>query len=132
MAAPKFERSRDALVKDFTDVLAEAETLLEQAARESGEKASDLRSQVEAKLRSAKMGLQYLQHDTIDRARAATRVTDDYVRDNPWQAIGIAAAVGLVVGLLVRGVRLMAGDPLLPPEPPPEPPPAKKRPRRRP
>jgi ElaB/YqjD/DUF883 family membrane-anchored ribosome-binding protein len=29
-------------------------------------------------------------------------VTDDYVHENPWQAIGIAAAVGLVAGLLMN------------------------------
>jgi len=101
MTAAKFERSREALVKDFSDVLVEAETLLKQAAQESGEKASDLRSQVETKLRSAKMRLQDMQDDAIDSAKAAARATDDYVRDNPWQAIGVAAAIGFLVGLVV-------------------------------
>lgn len=101
MTAARFERSRDALVKDFSDVLVEAETLLKQAAKESGEKATDLRSQVETKLRSAKLKLQELQDDAIDQAKVAARVTDDYVHDNPWQAIGIAAAVGLLVGLVI-------------------------------
>jgi ElaB/YqjD/DUF883 family membrane-anchored ribosome-binding protein len=101
MTAARFERSRDALVKDFSDVLVEAETLLKQAAKESGEKASDLRTQVEAKLRSAKLRLMDLQDDAIDSAKAAARVTDDYVRDNPWQAIGVAAAIGFLVGLVI-------------------------------
>jgi len=38
----------------------------------------------------------------VDRARVYARVTDDYVHDNPWQAIGIAAAVGFVAGLLMN------------------------------
>jgi ElaB/YqjD/DUF883 family membrane-anchored ribosome-binding protein len=101
MTAARFERSRDALVKDFSDVLVEAETLLKQAAKESGEKATDLRSQVETKLRTAKVKLQELQDDAIDNAKAAARATDDYVHDNPWQAIGVAAAVGLLVGLVI-------------------------------
>lgn len=101
MTAARFERSRDALVKDFSDVLVEAETLLKQAAKESGEKATDLRSQVETKLRSAKLKLQELQDDAIDNAKAAARATDDYVHDNPWHAIGVAAAVGLLVGLVI-------------------------------
>ena len=37
-----------------------------------------------------------------DQAKAAARVTDDYVHDNPWQAIGVAAAVGFVVGLMMN------------------------------
>jgi ElaB/YqjD/DUF883 family membrane-anchored ribosome-binding protein len=102
MTAAKFERSRDALVKDFGEVLSEAESMLKQAAKESGEKASDLRSQVESKLRSAKLKLQDMQDDAVDRAKAAARVTDDYVRENPWQAIGVAAAIGFLVGLLMN------------------------------
>jgi ElaB/YqjD/DUF883 family membrane-anchored ribosome-binding protein len=101
MTAAKLERGRRSVVKDFSDVLAEAETLLKQAAAETGDRASDLRSQVEAKLLSAKLKLQDLQDDAVDRAKAAARVTDDYVRDNPWQAIGAAAAVGFLAGVLV-------------------------------
>jgi ElaB/YqjD/DUF883 family membrane-anchored ribosome-binding protein len=101
MAASRLERGRKSLVKDFGDVLAEAETLLKQAAAETGERASDLRSQVESKLLSAKLKLQDLQDDAVDRAKAAAKVTDDYVRDNPWQAIGAAAAVGFLLGVFI-------------------------------
>src|SRR5450755_1461516 len=101
MTAAKLARGRKSLVKDFGDVLAEAETLLKQAAAETGERASDLRSQVESKLLSAKLKLQDLQDDAVDRAKAAAQYTDDYVRDNPWQAIGAAAAVGFLVGVLI-------------------------------
>ena len=55
MTAARFERSRDALVKDFADVLTEADTLLKQATKETGERAVDLRAQVETKLRTAKL-----------------------------------------------------------------------------
>ena len=101
MTAAKFERSREALVKDFADVLSEADSLLKQAAKETGDKATDLPAQVETKLRAAKLRLQDLQDDAVDRAKAAARVTDDYVRDNPWQAIGVAASIGFLVGLVV-------------------------------
>jgi ElaB/YqjD/DUF883 family membrane-anchored ribosome-binding protein len=33
-------------------------------------------------------------------AQSAASTADDYVRDNPWQAVGIAALVGAVVGIL--------------------------------
>jgi ElaB/YqjD/DUF883 family membrane-anchored ribosome-binding protein len=101
MIAAKLERGRKSLVKDFGDVLAEAESLLKQAAAETGDRASDLRSQVEAKLLAAKSKLSDLQDDAVDRAKAAARVTDDYVRDNPWQVIGAAAAIGFLVGVLI-------------------------------
>jgi ElaB/YqjD/DUF883 family membrane-anchored ribosome-binding protein len=96
------ESSRDKLVDEFSSVLSEAETLLDKAAKETGDKARDLRSQVEARLLSAKLKLQELEGEAVDRAKAAARATDDYVHDHPWQAIGIAAGIGLAVGLLMN------------------------------
>jgi ElaB/YqjD/DUF883 family membrane-anchored ribosome-binding protein len=99
--AAKSGHGRKSTVKDFSDALDDADTLLRQATAETGERASDLRSQVETKLLSAKLKLQDLQDHTVDRAKAAARVTDDYVRDNPWQAIGAAAALGFLIGVLI-------------------------------
>lgn len=96
------ESSRQSIIDDFSNVLSEAETLLKAAATETGEKARDLRQQVESKLLSAKLKLQELQGQAVDRAKEAARATDDYVHDHPWQAIGIAAAVGLAAGLLIN------------------------------
>jgi ElaB/YqjD/DUF883 family membrane-anchored ribosome-binding protein len=96
------EQSRTKLVDEFSTVLSEAEDMLKRAANETGEKAKDLRSQVEAKLLSAKLRMQELQGQALDRAKEASRATDDYVHAHPWQAIGAAAAVGFVVGLLMN------------------------------
>ena len=95
------ERTRDQLVDDFATVLTEAEDMLKKASQETGDRARDLRAQVEAKLLAAKLRLQEVQGDAVDRARDAARATDDYVHDNPWQAVGAAAAVGFVVGMLM-------------------------------
>jgi ElaB/YqjD/DUF883 family membrane-anchored ribosome-binding protein len=75
--------------------------MLGKAAKETGEKASSLFSQVEARLRSATDAVQDLQEDAISRARAARHVADDYVSDNPWQMVGVAAAVGFLAGALL-------------------------------
>ena len=95
------ELSRESLLDDFSAMLTEAEELLRRAGNETGERAKDLRAQVEAKLLAAKLKLQELEGEAMDRARAAARVTDDYVHDNPWVAVGTAAAVGFLLGLLV-------------------------------
>ena len=94
--------TREKLVDDFAEMLTEAEDLMKRAASETGDRAKDLRSQVEAKLLAARSRLQEMQGDALDSAKAAARVTDDYVHDNPWQAIGAAAAVGFIVGLLMN------------------------------
>jgi ElaB/YqjD/DUF883 family membrane-anchored ribosome-binding protein len=94
--------SRETLLDDFSTMLTEAEELLKRAGNETGERAKDLRAQVEAKLLSAKLRLQELEGEAMDRARAAARVTDDYVHDNPWRVVGAAVAIGFLVGLLMN------------------------------
>jgi ElaB/YqjD/DUF883 family membrane-anchored ribosome-binding protein len=93
---------RERLVDDLAAVLAEAEEMLKRASVETGDKARDLRSQVETQLLRAKLKLQEIEGEAIDHAKAAARATDDYVHDHPWQAIGIAASVGLLIGLLMN------------------------------
>jgi ElaB/YqjD/DUF883 family membrane-anchored ribosome-binding protein len=39
-----------------------------------------------------------------ERARAAAEQADEYVRDRPWQSIGLAAAIGLIFGVAVTAV----------------------------
>lgn len=93
--------TRDKIIDDFGAVLSEAEELLKRAGNETGERARDLRSQVESKLLGAKLRLQEIESQAMDQARYAARATDDYVHDNPWAAIGVAAAVGFAVGMLI-------------------------------
>ena len=96
------ERTREKVVEEFSNVLSEAEDMLKSAASESGEKARNLRDQVESKLLHAKLRLQELEGQAVDRARVAARATDNYVHDHPWQAIGVAAAIGFIAGLLMN------------------------------
>lgn len=96
------EQARATIVDEFSSVLTEAEEMLQRAANETGDKAKDLRAQVEKKLLAAKLRLQELQGQAIDTAKDTARATDDYVHDHPWQAIGIAAGIGFAVGLLMN------------------------------
>ena len=101
MSAPA-ERTREKVVEEFSNVLYEAEEMLKDAAGETGDKARNLRDQVESKLLHAKLRLQELEGQAVDRAKVAARATDDFVHDHPWQAIGAAAALGFVAGLLLN------------------------------
>lgn len=96
------ESTRAKIADEFATAMSEAQDMLHRAASETGDKARDLRSQVETKLLHAKLRLQELEGEAVDRAKNAARATDDYVHDHPWQAIGIAAIVGFVIGLLMN------------------------------
>lgn len=101
MSTP-IENTRAKIADEFASAMSEAQDILQRAASETGDRARDLRSQVETKLLHAKMRLQELEGEAVDRARNAARATDDYVHDHPWQAVGAAALVGFVLGLLMN------------------------------
>ena len=99
---PSIESTRAKIADEFTAAMTEAQDMLQRAASETGDKARDLRSQVETKLLHAKLRLQELEGEAVDRAKNAARATDDYVHDHPWQAIGLAAGLGFALGLLMN------------------------------
>ena len=91
----------DKLMADLRLVVSDAEELLRSTAGQAGEGAAELRDRVQASLTRARAGLADAQDAAISQARAAGRAADDYVHDNPWRSIGVAAGFGLVVGLLI-------------------------------
>lgn len=95
------EVTKAELVAEFKTVIADAEALIKATANQGGEKVDQLRVQAETSLASAKEKLEDLHEELIERGREAVKATDDYVQDNPWKAVGIAAGVGLLIGLLV-------------------------------
>ena len=95
------EASRDKLVQDFKLVIADAEELLRATAAQAGEKVSAARERIEDRLHTAKIRVAEAEEALRVRTREAARVTDEFVHDKPWHAIGIAAAIGLVVGMLI-------------------------------
>lgn len=93
--------SREKLTSDLRIVIADAEELLRATAGQMGEKAVVARERIQESLRVAKDKLSRAEEAMVDKTKAAARVTDDYVHDHPWSAVGIAAGVGLVLGLLI-------------------------------
>jgi ElaB/YqjD/DUF883 family membrane-anchored ribosome-binding protein len=93
--------SREKLASDLKVVVADAEELLRATAGQMGEKAVVARERIQESLRVAKDKLAQVEEVVIDKTKAAARATDDYVHDHPWGAVGIAAAVGLVIGMLI-------------------------------
>ena len=93
--------SKEKLIADFKVVVADTEELLRSTAGQAGEKISELRAKAQDHLATAKIKLADAEAAIIDKAKQAGRVADDYVHDNPWGAVGIAAGVGFLVGLLI-------------------------------
>jgi ElaB/YqjD/DUF883 family membrane-anchored ribosome-binding protein len=89
------------LLDQSQDILAEAEQLLVEASQAGGKDAEALYARAVERLRSAKTRLVEVEQVAVAKAKQAAKVTDEYVHDHPWQAIGVAAAVGALVGMLI-------------------------------
>lgn len=93
--------SKEKLVSDMKLVISDAEEILRATASQAGEKVGELRERIQDRLRDAKVRLQDAEAALLDSTKKAARATDDFVQENPWRAVGIAAAVGLTLGLLI-------------------------------
>ena len=89
------------LIHDFKAVVADAEALLKATAGQGGETMAAARAKVVESLAAAKAKMTDAEAALLARTKAAAKATDEYVHGHPWQAIGIAASVGVVVGLLI-------------------------------
>jgi len=93
--------SADKLIEDLHVVVRDAEDLLKATASQAGEKVQQARARAEESVRKAKARLAGLEEEALAKARAIANDADKYVHDKPWHAVGIAAGVGLVLGLLI-------------------------------
>jgi ElaB/YqjD/DUF883 family membrane-anchored ribosome-binding protein len=95
------EISTARLIDDFKVVVTDAEALLIATAGQGGEKLAEIRTRVQGSLREAQARLADAQAELLAKTRAAAKATDAYVHDNPWQVIGLASGLGLLVGWLM-------------------------------
>lgn len=93
--------SIDKLKDDVRQVIADVEELLKATAGQAGDRVGEARIRAEKTLHTARKRLEDLEDDAIATARQAVGEADRYVRDNPWQSIGIAAGVAFLIGVLV-------------------------------
>jgi|SRR5687767_14478513 ElaB/YqjD/DUF883 family membrane-anchored ribosome-binding protein len=91
----------DQLVADLKTVVEDAEALLKATSTLTGEKLQEVRARAEESLRQAKVRLTEVEEEAMRRAKEIADAADEYVRENPWQSVGIAAGIGLVLGLLI-------------------------------
>ncbi len=85
---PESTKAGEALLRDAADQLSTIST-------QAKEKAKETLEVTKARLAEAQAALTY-------QTRRAAELTDAYARENTWKTMGIAAGLGVVVGLLLR------------------------------
>ena len=92
------EVTRQKLVADFKVVLRDAEALIKATAGELGEKTKEARARLVEAMEAAKVTC----HKLEEKAVAGAKATDRMIREHPYQSIGLAFGVGLLIGVLVN------------------------------
>ncbi len=89
------------VARDIQNVVSDAQDLLK-TVQESGEnKVNEMRAKVQSQIDAARQTLAELQQSVQDGAKVAINSTDQYVRANPWRAVGIGAGIGALIGILI-------------------------------
>jgi len=86
--------------EEWKNLVADVEDLVKKVAHVDDEEIAEIRAKVEDTLQKAKGTAAQGISAARERAEDVSEATDEYVRDNPWAAIGIAAAVGIVIGFV--------------------------------
>ena len=100
-AGDAVQRLRDAGNQEMSTLMADVQDLLGRVAHVADPEIARLRIKVGRALTSAKKVLADGTDQVQRQAKNAMTAGDGYVREQPWQAVGIAAAAGLLVGFLV-------------------------------
>jgi ElaB/YqjD/DUF883 family membrane-anchored ribosome-binding protein len=93
--------TKDKLISDVKLVLADTEELLRATAGQTGEKIAEIRAKTQDRVAAAKIKMAEAETAVVDKAKQVGRAADDYVHDNPWRSVGVAAGFGFIVGLLI-------------------------------
>ena len=96
------QNGSERVAKGLRSLATEAEALMRATANYSGEGLAAARHRMEEQLDQARELMSDAETFARAQARRAVRGTDRYVHENPWQAVGIAMAAGMVVGWLSR------------------------------
>jgi ElaB/YqjD/DUF883 family membrane-anchored ribosome-binding protein len=87
-----------ALAEELRNVVRQAEKLVAALSEDRAEAMVELRERVNVALAEAKKRLGDFEEQARQFKDNAGAAVDDYVRENPWTAVGFGAAIGLLLG----------------------------------
>ena len=94
--------SADQLIGEFKSLMADAEALIKATEDHPSETISSIRNKALETISGAKASLSNLEGTLTEKAKVVAEGADDFVHRNPWEAVGVAAGLGLLIGLFIR------------------------------
>jgi len=97
----KTNGTREKLVGEMQAVIDEAENWLRSSSNATGEELRAAKAKFAAAVAAARHDLVELEQRVVEKTKHAAKATDEYVKENPWKAVGLGAAIGMICGLLI-------------------------------
>lgn len=93
------KESKPNIISDLKQVLTDIETLVSDTKVTSAEVIEDIKEQAQETVAQAKEKISV--QDITDKSKELVSRAGDYIYNNPWKSIGVAASVGFLIGMLV-------------------------------
>jgi ElaB/YqjD/DUF883 family membrane-anchored ribosome-binding protein len=100
--SPERAQQREQLVADIRKVMAELDELVRDSGADVGDELAELKGRLQEQVSAARETLSDLESRVSEKARDVAIAGDAYVRDHTWTSIGVAAGIGVVIGLLLN------------------------------
>jgi ElaB/YqjD/DUF883 family membrane-anchored ribosome-binding protein len=101
LAMAKRDAALSGMSREFHALLKDIEDLIQATTSLSGEDLARVKAQLSERVAVAKQSVEKMGGVIAERARDGAKATDSYVHENPWQAVGIGAAAGVLLGLML-------------------------------
>ena len=92
----------DQLIGEFKALMADAEALIQATEGHADGAIGSIRSKALETIAGAKESISGFEGALTDKAKEVAQDADDFVHRNPWEAVGVAAGLGLLIGLFIR------------------------------
>ena len=93
--------STDKIASDLHALVEDVESLLKGTAGQADSKLDEIRNRLAGTVANARVTCRDLKSKASSQVRQGIETTDATVRAHPWESVGVAFAVGLVVGVLI-------------------------------
>lgn len=87
--------------REFNNFLADVEDFIKNSASLTGEDLTIAKEKISQQVNAAKQSVDHFGGAVADKARKGATATNEYVHAKPWQAIGVGATAGLLLGMLI-------------------------------
>lgn len=94
--------SKDKLVSDLKEVINDAEILVKETTGDLSNKAKEARTRLNSQLDTAKVQLKEWEGVVREKAVEGAKETDRVIREHPYESLGVAFGIGLLIGILIN------------------------------